>query len=77
MLLKGGRDMIEEEWLPLVSPGGSSNWPRCPGSFQLSVVQMIQCEVGPTGDPNKLKPPLVTGIPGGTALLEREVSAGA
>ena len=34
-----------------------------------------QCEVGPTGDPNKLKPPLVTGISGGKALLEREISA--
>ena len=36
-----------------------------------------QCEAGPTGEPNNLKPPLVTGISGGKALLEREESAGA
>ena len=78
MLSWGGRDMIEEELFPFVSPGGPSNWPRFPGSFRLSVAtDDSQCEAGPTGDPNNLKPPLVTGISGGKAMLEREESAGA
>ena len=41
MLSWGGRDMIEEELFPFVSPGGPSNWPRFPRSFRLSVEQMI------------------------------------
>ena len=46
-------------------------------SLKLAKVSESQCEAGPTGDPNNLKPPLVTGISGGKALLEREESAGA
>ena len=53
--------MIEEELFPFVSPGGPSNWPDLFNSQMIHTVN----EAGPTGDPNNLKPPLVTGLSGG------------